>query len=82
LAQAFERTRAAGFGRWLRALGMPPAGDAVLTAWPALAARDAATWERAPGVGPGRAARLRAFFHHPEVGRLAARLRAAGIAGF
>lgn len=82
LAQAFERTRAAGLGPWLRALGMPPAGNAVLTGWPELAARDAAAWEKAPGVGSGRAARLQAFFHHPEVGRLAARLHAAGIAGF
>ncbi|HET6804927.1 MAG TPA: NAD-dependent DNA ligase LigB [Frateuria sp.] len=82
LAQAFARSRTAGFAAWLRALGMPPAGAAELTDWRALAARDAAAWEKEPGVGPGHAARLQAFFRHPEVGRLAARLHAAGVAGF
>ncbi|MBP1474310.1 NAD-dependent DNA ligase LigB [Frateuria sp. MAH-13] len=82
LSQAFAHARAAGFGSWLRALGMPPAGDAALPAWGVLVARDASAWEKQPGVGPAGAARLQAFFRHPEVGRLAARLHAAGIAGF
>jgi len=82
LAKAFARTRKAGFDAWLSALGMPPAGDAVLSDWRTLARRDASAWQQEPGVGPGRAATLQAFFHHPEVVRLAARLHAAGVAGF
>jgi DNA ligase (NAD+) len=82
LAEAFAHTRSMGLGRWLRALGMPPAGNAALPDWNALARRSEAEWEAEPGVGAGRAARLRAFFNHPEVARLAAQLRAAGVAGF
>ena len=82
LARAFAHARAAGFDPWLRALGMPPAGDALLANWDALVARDAAAWEKEPGVGPGGAARLQAFFRHPEVARLAARLHAAHVTGF
>ena len=61
---------------------MPPAGRAILSDWRTLAARDAAAWDAEPGIGPGRAARLHAFFHHPEALALAARLRAVGVAGF
>jgi DNA ligase (NAD+) len=82
LAQAFAHTRTLGFERWLRALGMPPAGEAALPDWATLAARSTAEWENQPGVGPGRAARLHAFFHHPDVIKLAARLHAAGMPGF
>jgi len=82
LAQAFARSRSTGFARWLDALGMPSAGQASLPDWRALAARDAGRWDGEPGVGPGRAARLQAFFHHPEAVKLAAQLRAAGVAGF
>jgi DNA ligase (NAD+) len=82
LAQAFAHARKQGFERWLRALGMPPAGEAALPDWATLAARSVAEWENQPGVGPGRAARLHAFFHHPEVIELAARLHAAGTPGF
>jgi DNA ligase (NAD+) len=82
LAQAFAQARAAGFDRWLRALGMPPAGGSVLPDWTTLAHRSAAEWERQPGIGPGRAARLHAFFHHPDVAKLATRLHVAGVAGF
>ncbi|MEI7036726.1 NAD-dependent DNA ligase LigB [Fulvimonas yonginensis] len=82
LAEAFARTRARSFARWLQALGMPPAGRSSLPDWRTLAARDTAAWNDQPGVGPGRAASLQAFFHHPEVVRLAARLHAAGVKGF
>ena len=34
LAQAFERARRESFDHWLRALGMPPAGQAGLPDWP------------------------------------------------
>lgn len=82
LAQSFAHSRDEGFARWLSALGMPPAGNATLTDWQALAQRDASTWESEPGVGPGRAMRLRAFFTHPETRQLAAQLHAAGVSGF
>ena len=82
LAQAFEGARRESFDHWLRALGMPPAGQAGLPDWATLASRSTAEWEDQPGVGPGRAARLHAFFHHPDVVKLAARLHAAGTAGF
>lgn len=82
LAQAFAHARTEGFERWLRALGMPPAGNAALPDWATLASRSTAEWQDQPGVGPGRAARLHAFFHHPEVEKLAARLHAAGATGF
>lgn len=82
LAQAFGRARRESFDHWLRALGMPPAGRAGLPDWATLASRSTAEWEDQPGVGPGRAARLHAFFHHPDVVKLAARLHAAGTAGF
>ena len=82
LAQAFVRTRGNGFARWLAALGMPPAGRASLPDWQVLARRDLRAWEGEPGIGPDRAARLQAFFHHPEAQRLARRLHEAGAAGF
>lgn len=82
LARAFARARTASFGHWLRALGLPPAGDADLPNWPVLAERSVTEWEAQPGVGTGRAKQLHAFFHHPEAARLAARLHGAGVAGF
>ncbi|SEJ19512.1 NAD-dependent DNA ligase LigB [Frateuria terrea] len=82
LVQAFTHARTESFDRWLLALGMPPAGKASLPDWATLAGRSAADWEGEPGVGPGRASRLHAFFHHPDVVALAVRLHAAGVAGF
>ncbi len=82
LREAFEQARHRGFARWLNALGLPPHGHASLPDWSTLAARDAADWQREPGIGKVRAARLQAFFADPETRRLAARLHTAGIAGF
>lgn len=82
LEQAFQSARQRDFPHWLRALGLPPAGDASLPDWDTLAARDDVVWQREPGIGAVRAAHLRAFFAHPEVRRLAATLHDAGIAGF
>jgi DNA ligase (NAD+) len=53
-----------------------------LPGWRVLSQRDAAAWESEPGIGPGRAAQLQAFFRHPETAKLAAQLRAAGVDGF
>lgn len=71
------------FGAWLRAIGLPPSGDAFIeTDWETLAARSASQWQSEPGIGATRANQLHAFFREPEVVKLRDRLRDAGIAGF
>ncbi len=83
LLSSFAEARAQPFGRWLGALGLPPSGAANLGAdWQQLAGRSQADWQREPGVGPGRARALVAFFAEPEVRALRQRLNAAGVAGF
>ncbi|HET6431392.1 NAD-dependent DNA ligase LigB [Dyella sp.] len=82
LAHGFARARARGFVRWLTALAPPPLGAASRPDWTTLATRTEADWRVADGVGPVRARRLHAFFHHHDVAALAARLHAAGVAGF
>lgn len=79
LQPATERS----FLQWLRALSMPPSGDAVLPEqWTVLAARTQQAWQTQPGIGPHRARQLVAFFSHPQVERLRARLAAAQVHGF
>lgn len=79
LAQARQRP----FADWLRALGLPPSGDALLADdWMSLAARSEAQWQAEPDIGAGRARQLRAFFTAPSVLSLRDQLNAAGIAGF
>ncbi|MFL9814203.1 NAD-dependent DNA ligase LigB [Stutzerimonas sp. VN223-3] len=71
------------FGAWLRAIGLPPSGDAEIDAnWDTLAARSVAQWQAEPGIGATRARQLRAFFSAPEVLKLRQQLRTARIAGF
>ncbi len=82
LTRAFSSARGRPFVDWLSALGMPASGTAGLPDWATLSARDSATWQTAEGIGPGRANRLVEFFRHPEVRAQAARLHAAGVAGF
>lgn len=83
LSDSFQQARQRPFGQWLRALGLPATGNARLAAdWDSLAQRDARQWQAEPGIGPGRAARLDAFFHHPEVLALRKQLQAAGVRGF
>lgn len=83
LQQSFRLARERPMQDWLRALGLPLNGDLVLDAdWDSLAQRSLADWQRQAGIGPQRAAQLRAFFQHPEVQALRAQLRAAQIAGF
>jgi DNA ligase (NAD+) len=83
LLASFAEARRQPFGRWLSALGMPPSGAAKLGGdWSQLAARSQADWQREPGVGPGRARQLVAFFSDAEVQALRQRLQAAGVAGF
>nr|WP_298114584.1 NAD-dependent DNA ligase LigB [uncultured Pseudomonas sp.] len=83
ISRSFALARQRSPDVWLRALGMPPAGDAPLDGdWDELAQRRPVDWQRQPGVGPTRAAQLGAFFKHPEVRAMRAQLRAARIEGF
>jgi DNA ligase (NAD+) len=71
------------FGQWLKALGLPPTGEALLEGpWQALAERSTEQWQAEAGIGPGRAAHLSAFFRDPHVLALSDVLRAAGVDGF
>ncbi|WP_017463098.1 NAD-dependent DNA ligase LigB [Dyella ginsengisoli] len=82
IASSFAAARRAGFQRWLAALAPPPMGDASAPDWATLASRSEAQWQAQPGIGAVRAHRLHAFFRHPEVMALAARLHEIGVAGF
>ncbi|MFC5524426.1 NAD-dependent DNA ligase LigB [Rhodanobacter ginsengisoli] len=82
LAQAFAAARERPFGRWLHALGMPASGTARLPGWAALSVRATADWQACDGIAAGRADQLVAFFDDPGVRAQAARLHAAGVAGF
>ena len=71
------------FAQWLKALGVPPVARNNLEGdWQTLVARDTQAWLAIDGIGPGRAAQLRAFFRDPQVQALAETLRVAGIDGF
>ena len=83
LAEQLRPAMRRDFDQWLRALGMPPSGEAELTAdWRSLAARTRTDWQTQPGIGPTRARQLATFFNHPEVGKLRQILAAAGVDGF
>lgn len=83
LHSAFREGRAQPFQRWARALGVPaPAQSDLGDSWALLAGRSEAQWQLEADVGPARAAQLVAFFQHPQVRRLAARLGEAAIEGF
>ena len=83
LSSSFQLARQRPFAHWLRALGLPATGKARLADnWNDLTQRDGRQWQAEPGIGPGRAARLDAFFRHPEVLALRKQLQAAGVRGF
>ena len=83
LLNSLHSARQQSFTRWVKALGVPPTGDAPLgQSWQALTKRDADAWQAQPGIGPRRAAQLSAFFKDPQVQALSEELRVAGIAGF
>ncbi|MEQ5803432.1 NAD-dependent DNA ligase LigB [Halomonas sp. H10-9-1] len=83
LAATFAAARAAPFADWLQALGAPPGVQAGLPAdWATLSGHARRDWAALPGVGPGRAEALAAFFADPEIRRLAEQLAALGVAGF
>ena len=83
LADSFNRARQRPFAHWLKALGLPPTGQAHLgDSWQVLAQRDIEQWRAEADIGPGRAAQLNAFFRDPQVLALSETLRDAGIDGF
>ncbi|APE32495.1 DNA ligase B [Halomonas aestuarii] len=90
LVETFALARRRPFADWLAALGAPPGaasgvealGETSDEAWSRLAGWEAPRWGALPGIGPTRAGDLVAFFAHPEVEALAARLGARGIEGF
>ncbi|MGX1171778.1 NAD-dependent DNA ligase [Pseudomonas sp. R151218B TE3479] len=83
LLASFDSARQRPFGQWLKALGLPPIGEARLEGpWQALAERSTEQWQAEVGIGPGRAAQLSAFFRDPQVLALSDVLRSAGVDGF
>ncbi|UBM24934.1 NAD-dependent DNA ligase LigB [Pseudomonas sp. p1(2021b)] len=83
LLKAFSQARRQPFERWLRGLGVPaPSSLQLAPDWASLAARSVEQWRAEPGIGPGRAAQLVAFFTDESVGRVAEQLRSQAIEGF
>ncbi|PKA70748.1 DNA ligase (NAD+) [Pseudomonas baetica] len=83
LMHSIHNARQRPFAQWLKALGLPPTGQAQLPdSWQALVQRDTEQWQAEAGIGPGRAAQLSAFFRDPQVLALSEILHAAGIDGF
>ncbi len=83
LFASLQEARTRPFSAWLKAIGLPPAGEGHAGEhWSELAMRNAEQWQQQPGIGAGRARQLVAFFQHPQVQALSEQLRAQGIAGF
>lgn len=83
IVESLQSARHRPFARWLKALGLPPTANAqIIGPWHVLAARSTEQWQLEAGVGPERAARLSAFFRHPQVIALSEQLRVVGIDGF
>ncbi|WP_207284098.1 NAD-dependent DNA ligase LigB [Pseudomonas sp. FW300-N2F2] len=83
LLASLDSARQRPFGQWLKALGLPPIGEARLEGpWQALAERSTEQWQAEVGIGAGRAAQLSAFFRDPQVLALSDVLRSAGVDGF
>ncbi|WP_122207945.1 NAD-dependent DNA ligase LigB [Pseudomonas viridiflava] len=83
LFASLQDARKRPFQTWLKAIGLPPTGNAPLgNDWDDLAARSAEQWQAEPGIGPGRAAKLHAFFQDAHVQALSQQLRTQGISGF
>lgn len=83
LLRSFQSARQQPFQRWLKALGLPPTANVELgNQWQKLASKGLEQWQAEPGIGPGRAAQLTAFFNDPQVQALSEQLRIHGIDGF
>ena len=83
LLASLHSARQRPFEQWLKALGLPPVGQARLEGpWQKLAERNTEQWQAEAGIGPGRAEQLSAFFRDPQVLALSEVLRTAGVDGF
>jgi DNA ligase (NAD+) len=83
LWKSFQGADEQTFENWLKALGLPPvAGMQLGDSWAELSARSVGQWQAEPGIGPGRATQLHAFFQDPQVQALGGKLRERGIKGF
>lgn len=83
LLSSFQSARHQPFQRWLKALGLPPTANVELgNQWQELASKGLEQWQAEPGIGPGRALQLTAFFNDPQVQALSEQLRIHGIDGF
>lgn len=82
LQEQFQAARGAPYHAWLQSLGMPPAGAAELPDWQTASTYRQNDWEALPGIGPGRAQALEAFFSHAQVQAMADELGALGVDGF
>lgn len=83
LLKSVQGARQQPFERWVKAIGLPPTGDAPLgRSWQALVSRDDRAWQVYPGIGALRAAQLTAFLRDPNVQALSESLHAANIDGF
>ncbi|KPX43239.1 NAD-dependent DNA ligase LigB, partial [Pseudomonas syringae pv. helianthi] len=83
LLTSLQSAREKPFQTWLKAIGLPPTGGAKLPDnWHELAGRSVEQWQAEPGVGPGRATKLKSFFQDPQVQALSQQLQAQGISGF
>lgn len=80
---SLQTARQQPFHRWLKAIGLPPTAEVELgNQWNVLAAKTVEQWQAEPGIGPGRATQLSAFFNDPHVQALSTQLREHGIDGF
>lgn len=83
LLESLQLARQRPFPDWIKALGLPAGVDvSSADAWKPLAARSREQWQTEVGIGPERAARLSAFFRHPQLVALSEQLGNAGIDGF
>jgi len=88
LALSFRQARQQPMEKWLRALGMPPAGtDRLFESqevkhWQTLVERSIEKWQELDGVGPKRAKDLKNFFNHPGIQQQAMFLAKLGVKGF
>ena len=83
LHHSLQSARAKPFATWLHALGLPLDNrPRPLADWNNLAARSIRQWQAEAGVSARRGEQLQAFFRHPDVQALRARLKAQEIPGF
>nr|WP_154325514.1 NAD-dependent DNA ligase LigB [Pantoea sp. 201603H] len=79
----FSLSKRQPFKRWVKALGAPIPTAALEalpdTHWEQLLARDEASWQQLPGIGPKVAQRINVFIHHEKVMDLIRFLQTATI---